>query len=924
MGIYVVQRGINKRTSRAKGGHSPYEAFFGKKTGNGPKDILDKHIVEQCLTEAALEAAVAFVQSDEHSMDVRLALNFNDRIIQVIRTADAAFEEEDAEEESMKPTTVDERAAVAVGSVDVEGTMKLEADSCARKEDLVEEVMKTANADEEPTIDEAATSTEDTHTASAPTKASTHHQSDTPRRGKIRVQMAAAQAKQAIAVNKSRKSTAYVEFLKVGDMCKIEVEGNTRAATDYKYLPVKITACKQKSSRSGKSTSNQYQIASRDGYLEGWYARENLEYDPMINVKIAGIDTEKEGFLKELTIARASALYNQNGGATTCQCKSDCAENNRCRCKKAGNFCTSKCHGGRGKNSKCTNCMPAAVDVHNPSPPGPTPPQGSNNLCTEVNDVQQPINQTLPTNRAPTPDNDRKAAAIEVRGGNPGKYDEQMFADEYCVTRAPTPDNEKKRAAKQVPDNDSAVDDVVNPAAKRICKEKEEVKLDDWGEPYPYHEVRAGCVLQYYHPLSVAGTPGALREATVLEIKPSIFDADEFTLVMDNLDILNSSHQAKLIKEVVNGELVDRKCRFRDIENYEIIQSKIGSIREVVQRGASSFRRLLGANVNRDAPEGMPVDILKPQAEKSAVDGCPLMETAKELNLDEDEEDEEARMDTKDMTRLNGLKLEAALKNKILDLDQQCIVNGAINGSGPLHEVLASSNGDQVQRKAMQRLRPEVWLDDEVVNYFLKNCLQSREEKMHSSNTNQKRSHFFNSFFVQKLFDEKNGNANQKGRYNYSNVKTWYKKVPGRNIFNLERIFFPANVNSNHWTLTVVFMEEKRIQFYDSLNKKGGNGEKYLNGILAYLQDEHKRQFKSDMDTSGWSLVPSTKATPQQTKYNKKNCYDCGVFVCLFADFIALDCDPIFDFDEGYINKCRELIALSIMENYAIDHRLIG
>jgi Ulp1 family protease len=117
-------------------------------------------------------------------------------------------------------------------------------------------------------------------------------------------------------------------------------------------------------------------------------------------------------------------------------------------------------------------------------------------------------------------------------------------------------------------------------------------------------------------------------------------------------------------------------------------------------------------------------------------------------------------------------------------------------------------------------------------------------------------------------------------------------------------------------------MEEKRIQYYDSLNKEGGNGEKYLNGILAYLQDEHKRQFKSDMDISGWSLVPSTKETPQQTKYNDENVYDCGVFVCLFADFIALDCAPIFDFDEEYINKCRELISLAIMNECAIDYNL--
>ena len=110
--------------------------------------------------------------------------------------------------------------------------------------------------------------------------------------------------------------------------------------------------------------------------------------------------------------------------------------------------------------------------------------------------------------------------------------------------------------------------------------------------------------------------------------------------------------------------------------------------------------------------------------------------------------------------------------------------------------------------------------------------------------------------------------------------------------------------------------------YYDPLNKDGGNGKKHLDGIFAYLQDEHKRKFKSDMDISGWRLVRSTKDTPQQNKYNPKNNYDCGVFVCLFADFIALDCAPIFDFDEQHINKCRELIALAIMNGCAINYNL--
>ena len=186
---------------------------------------------------------------------------------------------------------------------------------------------------------------------------------------------------------------------------------------------------------------------------------------------------------------------------------------------------------------------------------------------------------------------------------------------------------------------------------------------------------------------------------------------------------------------------------------------------------------------------------------------------------------------------------------------------------------------------------------------------------MRDDNTNHRRSHFFNSFFVQTLFNEKNGNANEKGKYKYPNVKRWHKHAPGKNIFEQERIFFPISINNSHWALVVAFMDEKRIQYYDSLK---WNGTKYLKGILQYLQDDYKRQFRSDMDTSEWRLVLCTEDTPQQGAYNKNNAWDCGVFVCLFADFIAMDCDPIFDYDEASINKCRERIALSIMDGCAM------
>ena len=45
--------------------------------------------------------------------------------------------------------------------------------------------------------------------------------------------------------------------------------------------------------------------------------------------------------------------------------------------------------------------------------------------------------------------------------------------------------------------------------------------------------------------------------------------------------------------------------------------------------------------------------------------------------------------------------------------------------------------------------------------------------------------------------------------------------------------------------------------------------------------------------------------------------YDCGVFTCMFGDYISKDCRLLFNLDN--IDQCRERIALSIMTNCAIE-----
>lgn len=246
---------------------------------------------------------------------------------------------------------------------------------------------------------------------------------------------------------------------------------------------------------------------------------------------------------------------------------------------------------------------------------------------------------------------------------------------------------------------------------------------------------------------------------------------------------------------------------------------------------------------------------------------------------------------------------------RLLTLEEQNIVDEAIRGSGPDSEILASQGADSVQRGSMRTLGRNSWLNDEVINYFLKNCLAKRDEMLCTKQPGRKRSHFFNSFFVQTMFDEKNSDSNLAGKYNYKNVKRWGKKVPGKDIFNLKYIVCPINLDNVHWTSAVIFMEEKRIQYYDSM---GGAGMPKLKGLLQYLKDEHRAKKGTELAAGEWKLVPCTKDTPRQL-----NGVDCGVFTCMFCDFTSKDCPLVFT--QEHIAQCRERIALSIMKNCAIE-----
>jgi len=106
----------------------------------------------------------------------------------------------------------------------------------------------------------------------------------------------------------------------------------------------------------------------------------------------------------------------------------------------------------------------------------------------------------------------------------------------------------------------------------------------------------------------------------------------------------------------------------------------------------------------------------------------------------------------------------------------------------------------------------------------------------------------------------------------------------------------------------VVYMEEKRILYLDSL---GSGGRRYTSAFMKYISDEWKDKQKSDYsDIDKWSIEDNHNNVPQQT-----NSHDCGVFVCMFAHLLSLNVD--LNFDQNHIHHFRERIEISIIRKDA-------
>lgn len=187
---------------------------------------------------------------------------------------------------------------------------------------------------------------------------------------------------------------------------------------------------------------------------------------------------------------------------------------------------------------------------------------------------------------------------------------------------------------------------------------------------------------------------------------------------------------------------------------------------------------------------------------------------------------------------------------------------------GPGDQIFADKFNMRITRSDLQTLRGLNWLNDEIINFYTSLIAERGSGKY----PKLPKVHSMNTFFYPKLINPAQG---------YNSLRRWTKRV---DIFAQDIIVVPIHLGV-HWCLSIIDFRDKTIKYYDSM---GSPNQQCLQALLEYLKCEHRDKKKSEYDTSSWK-TSSVRDIPQQM-----NGSDCGVFACMYAEFITRNAKILF------------------------------
>ncbi|CAK8530321.1 unnamed protein product [Lathyrus sativus] len=191
-----------------------------------------------------------------------------------------------------------------------------------------------------------------------------------------------------------------------------------------------------------------------------------------------------------------------------------------------------------------------------------------------------------------------------------------------------------------------------------------------------------------------------------------------------------------------------------------------------------------------------------------------------------------------------------------------------------------------ISKRDVALLQPETFLNDTIIDFYIKYL------KNKLSTDEQKRFHFFNSFFFRKLADlDKDPSSASDGRAAFQRVRKWTRKV---NLFEKDYIVIPVNY-SLHWSLIVIchpgevpcfrdeeIKESSKVPCILHMDSLRGHHKGLKNVIQSYLCEEWKERHPNmvdDVSSKFLQLRFISLELPQQG-----DLYDCGLFLLHYVE----------------------------------------
>ena len=203
--------------------------------------------------------------------------------------------------------------------------------------------------------------------------------------------------------------------------------------------------------------------------------------------------------------------------------------------------------------------------------------------------------------------------------------------------------------------------------------------------------------------------------------------------------------------------------------------------------------------------------------------------------------------------------------------------------------------------KDIHTLAPVTWLNDECVNFTL--GILGRRERERCGPKGHPRCHFFNTFFLNKLFQD-------AGVYEYNKVRRWTtEKKVGYLPIKCEKVIIPVH-QGVHWVLAVVDLKRKVVSYYDSLL---GRDRDVVRNLIKWVVDEAENKLNEKWDITEWKEEYPSEIPRQM------NGSDCGMFMLNYARNVASFTDEdlannAFTFHQKDMVNLRRRLVLEVLK----------